>query len=102
MSANDIQVLLGSAGAFILILSGGGKWLLTHIDALQAKSSLLESTAREALSNRLHEEIRVLRVELVESHKISRLYLRRIHQLEGFIHTQPGIDIPAMDGWPPT
>lgn len=82
-------------------MTAGGKWLLTHIDALQAKASLKETQAREDLSIRLHEEIRVLRIELSETHAANRLYLRRIYQLEAFIHRQPGVEIPDMEGWPP-
>ena len=55
----------------------------------------------EKLSERLYEELRVLRQELVETQATNRLCLRRIYQLEGFIHKQPGIESPAMDGWPP-
>ena len=101
MTVGDWQVLISSVVGFLAVLAGGSKWLLTHIDALQSRAALTESNARENLSNRLHEEIRVLRLELAETHATNRLYLRRIYQLEAFIHKQPGIDIPDMPGWPP-
>lgn len=101
MNATDIQILLASIGAFLVTVGLGGKWLLMYIAGKQAEAALAESTARAELSARLHEEIRLLRVELGVLHTENRVYLRRIFQLEGFIHTHPGIHIPPMEGWPP-
>lgn len=101
MTPSDIQILIGSIAGLLAVVAGGAKWLLTHIETLQIKYALTESGAREKLSDRLHEEIRVLRMQLVDQQLVSRLYLRRIYQLEGFIHRQPGISIPDLDGWPP-
>lgn len=102
MTATDIQVLLASIGAFLVTVGLGSKWLLMYIHAEQAKSMLAESNARVELSTRLYEEIRILRLELANSHAEKRIYLRRIFQLEGFIHSHPGIILPPMEGWPPT
>ena len=85
----------------MVILAGGTKWLLTHIEALQIKASLLESASREKLADRLHDEIRALRKELEGSQATSRLYLKRIYQLEAFIHKHFDVDLPDLDGWPP-
>lgn len=101
MTPFDIQVLVGTALAVAAAIATGAKWLLTHVEALQSKATVVESAAREMLSNRLHEEIRVLRVELVSMHGEKKLLLRRIYQLETFIHAQQGISIPDMEGWPP-
>jgi hypothetical protein len=101
MSATDIQILLASVGVLLVTVGAGTKWLLMYIGAKQAEAALAESTARNELSARLHEEIRVLRVELAGLHTENRVYLRRIFQLEGFIHNYPDITLPDMEGWPP-
>lgn len=93
--------LLASLSGLIVLFGGGAKWLLAHIAANAATSALKESEARAALSERLHDEIRLLRTELAEMHVEKKIYLRRIFQLERFIHAQPGINIPDMEGWPP-
>lgn len=102
MNATDIQILLASIGGLFVTLGVGSKWLLMYIDQKQAQSELAEATARTELSTRLYEEIRVLRLELANSHQEKRMYLRRIFQLEAFIHSHPGIQVPQMEGWPPT
>lgn len=112
MSAADISTLLIAAGGFLVVLGGGGKYLLSRMDAkneaaairMDAKNELAakqEDAARTALSERLQVEISHLREELQKVQGANALYLRRIYQLESFIHRQPGIDIPMMDGWPP-
>lgn len=101
MSAVDIQILLGSIAGVLVVLGGGSKWLLSYVDAIQVKSALAEERARTSLSSRLHEEIKVLRDQLESMRTRENLYMRRIYQLESFIHQQPGIDIPTMTGWPP-
>lgn len=101
MNFQDFQILSFSIVGIFAALGGGVKWLTTHLDAKQDKAALAESEARTELSNRLHEEIRVLRIELADMRAEKRLYLRRILQLEAFIHAQPGMAIPLMDGWPP-
>lgn len=99
--AADIQILLASIGAFLTALGLGAKWLLMYVSATQSEAALAESAARVELSARLHDEIRVLRIELAGLHAENRVYLRRIFQLEAFIHNQPGVAIPSMEGWPP-
>lgn len=101
MSAADIQILLASIGVFLVTMGAGAKWLVMYIAAKQSEAALAESTARGELSARLHEEIRVLRVELAGLHTENKTYMRRIFQLEGFIHTHPNLSIPTMEGWPP-
>jgi hypothetical protein len=99
MSPNE---LIAAIITVLGIVGAGVKWLLTHLASNAASAALKESEARAQLSERLHDEIRVLRMELAEIHVEKKLYLRRIFQLERFIHTQPGINIPEMEGWPPT
>jgi hypothetical protein len=101
MTMPEIQALIVSIGGLLIVLGGGASWLLKHIEAVQAKASLTEATARGALAERLQIEINRLNAQVDRLHLNERVYLRRIYQLESFIHKQPGIDIPAMDGWPP-
>jgi hypothetical protein len=101
MNPSDLNLILGATAALLVTLGGGAKWLLMYIDAQQTKGELAEAAARNELSVRLYEEIRVLRLELSNSHAEKRLYLRRIFQLESFIHAQEGLMMPIMDGWPP-
>lgn len=101
MTATDIQVLLASIGALLVTVGLGAKWLVMYVATKQAEAALTESTARGDLSARLHEEIRVLRMELAGLHTENRVYLRRIFQLEAFINTHPGVTAPPMEGWPP-
>lgn len=102
MTPQDVTLLIGAIGAFFAILGGGAKWLLSHLDAKANESAKREELARSALSLRLQDEIAVLRADLSRMQGEKSLYLKRIYQLEYFIHTQPGINIPNMDGWPPT
>lgn len=101
MSATDIQIFLASIGGLLVILAGGTKWLLTHIETLQMRASMVEAASREKLADRLHDEIRALRRELEDSQTTSRLYLKRIHQLEAFVHRHFDVELPELDGWPP-
>jgi hypothetical protein len=101
MTPESITVLIGALGGFLVIIGGGAKWLLAHIDSKEKSSALRESEARNDLSERLNAEISQLRQDLAKVQNEKSLYLKRIYQLEYFIHTQPGISIPAMEGWPP-
>jgi hypothetical protein len=101
MNASDVNILIGAGVSIAVVVGGGAKWLLMYIDGLQAKSELAETKARGELSGRLYEEIRMLRLELSNAHAEKRLYLRRIFQLESYIHAQPSMKMPEMEGWPP-
>lgn len=112
MGVDTIIALLGALGTFLAVFGGGAKWLLNHMDqkskealasieAAAKESAAKEEKARAELYQRLQGEISDLRNELLKVQKEKQLYLKRIYQLEYFIHTQPGIDIPTMDGWPP-
>lgn len=101
LEPSDINALVASAVVLLGALGAGVKWLLVYISAKQAQSALTESEARSALSTRLHEEIRVLRIEVAALHTENRIYLRRIFQLEGVINDHPDITLPATEGWPP-
>jgi hypothetical protein len=102
MTPESITLLIGALGGFFVVLGGGAKWLLSHLDAKDQAAALRESEARNELSRRLNDEISLLRKDISRMQTERALYFRRIHQLEGFIHRIPGIDIPAMEGWPPT
>ncbi len=95
-------LVLAALGAFLVSIGGGVKWLLAHVDARATEAQLVEVQARSMLSERLNDDIRALRTDIALLRSEKAIYLRRIYQLEGFIHSQPGISIPAMEGWPPT
>ena len=101
MNPADMTLLIGAVGAFFAVLGGGAKWLLSYIESRNKESADREQAARLALSSRLENEIAQLRREIAKGQAEKSLYIRRIYQLEYFIHRQPGIDIPAMEGWPP-
>lgn len=101
MILQDITPLITAFGVLLVILGGGMKWLLTHIDAKTEQARLVETEARGLLSERLNEDIRSLRTELDSLRKEKGVFLRRVYQLESFIHALEGIDIPHMEGWPP-
>lgn len=101
MTMTEVQILFGSLGGLLVTLGTGASWLLKHMEGLQSKAALENLTARTELGERLHIEISALRAEVAQLQGVNRLYLRRIYQLESFIHQQPGIDIPLMAGWPP-
>jgi hypothetical protein len=101
MSMTEVQILLASIGGLLVVLGTGTSWLLKHIENLQSKEALENIKARTELAERLRSEINVLRADVAQLQDVNRLYLRRIYQLESFIHQQPGINIPSMNGWPP-
>ena len=98
MTPSEILAAIVTVSA---IVGGGAKWIFVVIRADQTAMALKEAEARIELSQRLHDEIRLLRVDLSVMHKEKKLYLRRIYQLEAFIHSKPGMDLPIMEGWPP-
>lgn len=101
MNVENITLLLGALGTFLVVIGGGAKWLLSHLDSKEQASALRESEARNALSARMHDEISGLRKQLDELRLSSQVYLRRVYQLEFAIHSQPGMSLPVMEGWPP-
>lgn len=101
MTPESLTLLIGALGSFLVVIGGGAKWMLSHWDAKDKASALRESEARNELSRKLNDEITALRVDLARVQSEKSLYLKRIYQLEYFIHNQPGIDIPKMEGWPP-
>ena len=101
MTPESLTLLIGAMGTFLVALGGGAKWLLSYINSKDIASALRELEARNDLSQRLHEEISSLREALIKGQFEKSLYLKRVYQLEYFIHTHPGISIPTMEGWPP-
>lgn len=101
MTAESITLLLGALGTLFVIIGGGAKWMLSHLDAKDKASALRESEARNALSTRMSEEIFALRQQLDQVRSSSQLYLRRVYQLEYVIHSTTGMKLPEMEGWPP-
>ena len=101
MTTEQWPALLVAIGGVLATIGWGIKWLINLVEARIRVAAESEKEAREKLADRLNEEIRLLRIELSLSQKDKSLYLRRIYMLETFIHKQPGIDIPTMEGWPP-
>lgn len=101
MTTDQLPALIGAISTLLFLMGGGIKWLLGRVESRIAASLVNEKEAREELSRRLNEEIRLLREDLIAAQKDKSLYLRRIYMLENFIHQQPGIEIPTMDKWPP-
>lgn len=101
MTPQDLTLLIGAIGAFFTVLGGGVKALLSHINSNALASAQREESARSALSERLQQEINGLRADIAKVQAEKAIYLQRIYQLEHFIHLQPGINIPTMEGWPP-
>lgn len=101
MTPESITLLIGALGGFFVVVGGGAKWMLTHLDSKDKASELREANARDALATRLHEEISLLRTDIAKLQADKQLYMKRIYQLEFFIHSQPGISLPVMTGWPP-
>lgn len=101
MSIQDVVVFLGAFGLFLGVLGSGGRWLLNLIVENTSAAEKRESLAREELSDMMKDQLAELRAELAKVQADKTLYLQRIYQLEHFIHQQPGISIPTMEGWPP-
>ena len=101
MTATDFVAIGGGIAALLTVLGGGISWLIGTIDKKNADAALAGALAREALASRLQEDITLLRKDIAKLQAEKGLYLRRIYQLEGFIHRLPDIEIPTMDGWPP-
>lgn len=101
MTVESITLLIGALGTFLVVIGGGAKWMLSHLDAKDQASALRESEARNALSARMNDEISALRNQLDDVRSSSQIYLRRVYQLEYAIHSQPGMSLPVMEGWPP-
>lgn len=102
MTAENLVLILGAFGSFLSILGVGGAWLLNRVDAKAKQSEEQEAEARRALAESMQAEMQIMRQEIATLRAEKGLYLRRIYQLELFIHRTPGIQIPEMEGWPPT
>ena len=92
--------LITSIGGVLLIFGAGIKWLLNQFNARLEESEKAALKAREALDLRLSTEISALRGQIAAMEVQKMIFLRRIYQLEAFIHRLPGVDIPDMTGWP--
>lgn len=101
MITSDIILILGALGTLLLSFGGGVKWLMAHVDAKTNAAQLVELQARTFMSDRFNEDIRMLRSEIAIMRSEKAIFRKRIYQLERFIHMQPGILIPDMEGWPP-
>ena len=101
MTTADLVLIFGSLGALLATFGGGVKWLMAHVDAKTNEARIIESDARTLMHERLAEDIRIVRAEMVELRREKAIFLKRIYQLERFIHLLPGISIPDMEGWPP-
>ena len=101
MTPESLTLLIGALGGFLVVIGGGAKWMLSHLDAKDKASALRESEARNELSSRLHEEISLLRADITKLQAEKSLYMKRIYQLEFYVPAQDGLTLPIMTGWPP-
>lgn len=119
MLASDLVLLIGGVTTVLITVGGGLKYLIDRSDAKEkaslliqsearavmsaetTKAQLSEAAARERMSERIYSEIDSLKNVIEGLKERNGLYLKRVYQLEGFIHQQPGIEIPFMEGWPP-
>lgn len=101
MITSDIILILGALGTLLISFGSGVRWLMAHVDAKTNAAQLVESQARALMSQQLHDDIRILRAEVASMRLEKAIFRKRIYQLERFIHLQPGISIPEMEGWPP-
>ena len=101
MTAESLTLLIGALGGFFIVIGGGAKWMLAHLDAKDKAAALRESEARMELTRRMNDEISSLRQDLDSMRGASNVQLRRIYQLEFVIHMTPGLALPEMEGWPP-
>ena len=92
--------MVGAIGGVLLIFGSGIKWLLNQFKTRLAESEAAATKARTALDERLSSEINGLRGQITAMEIQKMIFLRRIYQLEAFIHKLPGVDIPDMTGWP--
>lgn len=94
------DVITAMAG-LLVVFGGGAKWLLMRTDEKNRLAAAEQTELRVALSDRLHDEIRILRQDITRLQNKESLYLRRIYQLENHIHKHPDIEVPDLEGWPP-
>lgn len=102
MSASDINLLLTGICAFLAVAGGAVKYLLGRVDEKNKAAAAEQLAARQELTLRLHEEIKDLRAMVSRLQTENALYMRRIFELEAFIHQLPGVaTLPTTPGWPP-
>ena len=101
MTAENLVLILGAFGSFLSVLGVGGAWLLNRVDSKAKEAEKDQREAQDELFRRVNAEVEQLRLDLAALRAEKGIYLRRIFQLELFIHQTPGIQIPTMDGWPP-
>lgn len=97
MTAEQWPALIVAIGGFLAVLGTGAKWLIGKVEQMFKG----EQEAREELQERLELEIHDLKKKIETLSVEKAIFLRRIYQLENFIHGLPGIQIPDMKGWPP-
>jgi hypothetical protein len=101
MTAEQWPAIIIAAGGFLAIVGTGLKWMLSQFEKRLLASEEAARMARVALDTRLSGEIEQLRMQINVLEAQKSLFLRRIYQLENFIHRMPGLEIPDMKGWPP-
>lgn len=101
MTPEHLVAILGAFGSLLSAIGIAGAWLINRVDANAKASQQKEADAREKLAASMQTEINELRAEVAVLRSEKSIYLRRIYMLELFIHQTPGLEIPAMEGWPP-
>lgn len=101
MTAQDLNVVLGSAFSVLAIIGGGIKYLLARVDEKNRHAAAEQLQARQELTARLHVEISDLRAVVSRLQSENAVYMRRVYALEGYLQTIPGVQLPETPGWPP-
>lgn len=103
----EIITLLGVLGGAFVGLGKAIQWYVARFDAKTQRAMQIESDLRRAVEKSFEERIKGLELEIgvqrrliEEMNKEKQAFLRRIYQLEAFIHASK-MDVPTLEGWPP-
>ena len=98
---DQLATIIGAIGGLLIILGGGIKWLMIHIENKIKIATGVTEKLQAQLALKTSEEFSALKSSILKLENLNAIYMKRIYQLEKFVHKQPGIEIPDMLGWPP-
>lgn len=106
-SGAEIITLLGVLGGAFVGLGKAIQWYVSRFDAKTQRAMQIENDLRRTVEKSFEERIKSLELEIGVQRRIiedmnreRQIFLRRIYQLEAFIHATKA-DVPTMEGWPP-
>ena len=104
----DLAAILTASALLLGTVGVGIKWLLIRFEVRIGVGETAAKEARQKLEDRfsadidrLGKELTEVRLTLIREQKLNAVYIRRIYQLENYIHSVPGLTIPTMTDWPP-